>query len=117
MKRKKNCSLLPVLGLVSLRKEFLKSRPGLQDDRPKASRSSRNPDLLLLCRIQCHEGTGVSLGIQGIIYPSSQVCILPCSEVLRENVREPLILPELKRLLLYCFQSVCVKQQSVSYCW
>lgn len=56
------------------------------------------------------------------MYPSSQVflkmlvCILSCSQALRENFREHLILPELKHLF-YFLQAVCVKQQSVVYCW
>ena len=123
MKQNKNYSLLPFLGLAFLRKEFLKSRPGVQDDHPAVSRSSINPALLPLRSIQHHEGTGVSLGIQGSMYSSSQVflemlvCISSRSQVLRGNFREHLILPELKHLLFYFLQAVGVKQQSVIYCW
>lgn len=70
MKQTKNYSLLPFSGHTLLREEVLKGRPG---DRLKVCRNSTNPALLPLRSIQCHEGTGVSLGIQGSMYPSSQV--------------------------------------------
>jgi len=69
---------------------------------------------------------GVSLGIQGSVYPPSQVflemflCILSRSQALRENFREHFTLPELKHLLfclVFFLQAVGVKQQSVIYCW
>lgn len=91
-KQSKDYSLLPFLGLAFLRKEFLKSRAGRWDDRPGVSRSSTNPAPLR--STQRSEGTGVSLGIQG---RCSWKCLFAFYHAFRENFREHLIAPELKR--------------------
>lgn len=93
-KQSKGYSLLRFLGLAFLRKEFLKSRAGLQDDRPEVSRSSTNPALLPLHSTEHGEGTRVSLGIQG---RCSWKCLFAFYHAFRENFREHLIAPELKR--------------------